>query len=175
MTRMYVLAFAFLIFSVVHLIPVCSWIQPVEKITSFISCINKRSLTSLKVAQPTDSSEEKMKQFVPKIMSSSPDRETIIALLIGKATCVVITFLSAFVLQRDIGFEYISFDYESMRIALFIAVPMIVGRFIFDNLQWNVSKENKRDTTFFTVRTFGRETSTSTAAFLSALLASKYY
>ena len=174
MIRLCLLNFIFLI-CLLHFVPVSGFklVLPTQRPTSYyLSRISKRPLTLLKVAQPTDSSAENVRQYVPKIKSSTPDRETIIGLLIGRVTCFVIAISS----QQDIGFELVSFDFESLGMALFTAAVMIIGRlFLFDNLKLNISEEIKRDTTFFTLGTFGRETLTSTAALLSALLASKYF
>ena len=151
-----------------------SWIPPTNRVVQFDSTKKLPKLLPLKVAQPTESTttEGKAEVFLPQFfLSSKPDQRSITATLIGQGVLVGITFLTAYFFKQETGLENIRFDYESVRTALFIAAPMIVGGFIFDNLPWKVAKEINRDTKVFTVRMLGRESNILTSVLISFLLA----
>ena len=124
--------------------------------------------TVLNVAQPTDKTEMTggSEVTVPEfLLSSKPDLSSIGTLLISQSVLVGIVVITSFFTYRNFGLDLMIFDFDSMRTAAFIAAPVIVGGFVFDNLPWKVAKDIKRDTQSFTLRLFGRDSS-----FISTLL-----
>ena len=124
--------------------------------------------TALKVAQPTDRGEIAVPEF---LLSSKPDLSSIGTLLISQSVLVGIVLMTSFFTFRTYGLDFIQFDYDSMKTAAFIAAPVIVGGFTFDNLPWKVAKEIKRDTQSFTLRLFGRDSSLLTTMGWAFILA----
>ena len=62
------------------------------------------------------------------------------------------------------------FDAESMKLAVQIAVPMIVGGLIFDRLPFQPFRKISRDTSIFTLRLLGRSTPPAVAAVVALLI-----
>ena len=150
-----------------------AWIPPKRLPAAQVKSTEKKQSTILKVAQPTEKLDKAEKtEFLSEfLLSSKPDQSSIRNILGSQALLVAVVLGVSLFTHQNYGLDFMKFDFDSMRTAAFIAAPMVVGGFVFDNLSWNVAKEIKRDTQAFTLRLFGRESSVINVVLLAFLIA----
>jgi len=136
--------------------------------------VNRESSPSTKSSREQDKlSAEKPKKPLLSVRElftpPSADGYSIALTLAGQGLLVNLAFMVSVVYsffdKRQIGADFMSFDSESMKLALAFAAPMIVGGFILDKLPMKPFPEIARDTRIFVLRLLGLRTT-----FLSTIL-----